>query len=187
MDHKERIAEIKRKILEKTNSSEAILLELKKMNESMNSLETLLAGIQAIEDISKNDEVVGLLSELNKKIERIAEIKINFKEMPAPRVVMPSKIEIANISDLKPDNVKVDWENAPIPEKINFNPIKDVFTSIRNLIEPVISKIIQYITEPDKIEITKTSLIEYYGKRTVTYTLDRDNKDKIRSVVRNES
>ena len=56
--------------------------------------------------------------------------------------------------------------------------------ALQSFLNGFFNKVIEYITEPDKITYKGNKLIEYYGKRKVIYTIkdDDDNFEVIREA-----
>jgi hypothetical protein len=180
MDDRLKLLELKRKILEKTNQTGAILNELKQLNGSMSQLENLLMGIQKIEDISKNDEIVEMLSKLNNGIEKISNVT-NLSQIPAPKVIMPSKIEISNIEKAKVNRVGIDWENMPKPAKSS-----DI-VEVRGL-DKSLEKIIPKNETPKDVSMEITdNLWEKvhinYPDETINISVNRNKQNIIRGLT----
>lgn len=97
----------------------------------------------------------------------------------------PEKIAISNFNDFKP--IKVTEKVVDV-----INPIKTLYKSIEELLEPFIKKfdnfvinIMQYIKEPDRTTIADDLITDYYGTKRVEYKLIK-RYGRIKEIIRNE-
>lgn len=186
LSNEQKLLELKRRILANKNKDSAILFELQELNKSFANLRDVISNSREISEIKDNLELLDRFDLISKNIQETnSKIKeLTEKKLPIPNIVMPSKLEIKNF----PEKTSIDWENAPKqPEAKDYisTPIKTLYKSIEGLLGAFftrvvgfMSKVVEYITEPDRIVITDYDITEFYGDRKVAYKIKDDGRKR---------
>ena len=176
----------------KKEKSNVVVFELQKLNQSLIDFKDVISDSKDFSEIKTDLNISKKIDQLSSDIHQVNEniLKLLEKKIPEPKVIVPNKVEVKNISDAKVEKVKIDWENKPKEkqEKIDtITPVNSIIEFIKLFFGSLISKILTYISEPDTVELSDNKIVENYGKRTITYQIIRDNEGKIKKVKRNES
>ena len=182
METSERLAELKKKIQEKSKNE--LLGEIRQLNKSFIELKYLIAGAEKVEAIKDNEELVLLFKEMNEKIGILADkndsMVEDIKNIQRPLVKMPSEINIKNIEKAKQKDVSVDWQNMPktvIPERVE---IKDLDKSLEKIIPkdemPIEAtmKLMNDLWEEVNIK---------YPSETINVKITRNDRDVIKKLT----
>lgn len=189
MKSESKLLNLKRKLLEKKNKLEAMLFELRELNQGFLDFKKIVLKSDKISKIKDNTDFVKCFNILSKKIDNFSEKieKIDVSKMPTPKVIIPNKFLISNIKDAKSEKVKIDWENQPKQKEIRFDflsPIRNLKKSIESTITPVIDKITKYVTQPDRVIVSDNEIVEFYGDNKITYKIiDDGNKVEVKREI----
>jgi len=179
MTREENLKNLKRKLLERKNKVEALLFEMRELNKSFDELKGLLANSKTINEVKDNLEVSKRFDDIVAGLENITDGLEKLSKKPPSNVIVPNKIKVDNL----PDKWSVDWENAPsIPKPKDIDvktPIgwlqkstEGLLGTLINSFAGLVAKISEYIKQPNKIIITDTQIIEFYGDKKVTYKIN---------------
>jgi len=139
-------------------NQESVIEEIKLLKESLNSNPNLKTN-ELLSDLILKVKNLDL-----KPIIQVEQKEVKVEPIFNPRInVLPTKVEVAK-TDVK-------------------TPINWLFKSLENILSPLmvkitsfISKMLEYIKEPDRVVITDDEIIEYYGEKEVVYKINDDGR-----------
>ena len=119
-----------------------------------------------------NEQTNELLSEVIHKLEGLElkpEITVKQNEVKVEPVFDPH-IEV------KPANIKIEKTDVKTPISWLFKSLTSVLDPFLGKITAFISKVTEYIREPDKVIIDDYKITEFYGDKTVVYNIKDDGR-----------
>lgn len=182
----EKLLELKKRIQERTKKNSVVLDELRNLNKSFNKLSDLLSKSEKIKEIKDNKEFIESFDKVSTELRSVSERidKLDFSKLPTPNVIIPEKrsINVSNIKEAKADEVKINWQDKPQEDyRPVTNSLTGVFKSLETTLSGFFSKILsiassvlEYIKEPDEVEIGDNTITEFYGTRKVVYRIRDD-------------
>jgi len=178
---KEKLKKYREKVLKILGKPELLeLTEIKELLQELIKKEVVERKVITRETLPDLTSVIKKLDEiLNKEPLKIEQKNVHFPVVMKTKVTnfpdKPVKVEVTN-------NPEIDW----------FKPFKWLWDNLEKILTPSLNKIISLISEPDKTEINRTgygyiqSITDHYGNRKVTYQIERNDTNKIKSVIRSE-
>lgn len=178
LSSKQKLLELKRRILANKDKNSAILFELQELNKSFNDLKEIISNSNDLTEIKENIEILNRFDQLSSDIQK-TNLEISSlakKEIPTPNVVFKPKFEpvIEPKIEVKQDKVIIDVKS---PIEILYKSIERILTEFFVKVQGFMTKISEYISQPDRIIISDTKIDEYYGNRKITHRITNRNNE----------
>jgi len=131
MNQEEQLKNLKRKILDKKNKVEAMVFELRELNEAVNSLKFPENKDYSIQFKDLNDSIITLTDKINElkqvKVTNLSEAKTEIPEYPKITIPeYPKEIKVSNLQEIPAPQINVKETKIDFPEKFKVSNLDEI-------------------------------------------------------------